>query len=142
LPVDRHGKTRLAPSSGAPSVGHGAPTTIAGSILLAEDNEVNREVALALLESLGCSVDVAADGLEALAALDRKGFDLILMDCQMPRMDGFEATARIRASESRSSRRPIPIVALTANAMAETGRDASARGCPTTSASRSAPRSS
>jgi len=89
-----------------------------GNILLAEDNEVNREVALALLESLGCTADVACDGREVLAAIERKRYDLVLMDCQMPRMDGFEATASIRAREAALAvRRPLPIVALTANAM-------------------------
>jgi CheY-like chemotaxis protein/HPt (histidine-containing phosphotransfer) domain-containing protein len=87
-------------------------------ILLAEDNPVNQEVQTCMLENLGCRVDVAADGQDALAALDRGTYDLILMDCQMPVMDGFTATAEIRRREQATPGRPRQvIVALTANAM-------------------------
>lgn len=91
-----------------------------GHVLVAEDNEVNREVARATLESFGLQVSVADDGLEVLKAVAAKNFDLILMDCQMPHLDGIEATERIRASEKAGEgevRRRLPIVAVTANAI-------------------------
>src|SRR5688500_9621764 len=86
-----------------------------GRILLAEDQPVNQRVAQAMLEQLGCRVDIAADGRCAVQACTEKDYDLILMDCQMPEMDGFEATRAIRALEKF---RNIPISALTANTMA------------------------
>ncbi|WP_313651210.1 response regulator [Pseudomonas soli] len=85
-------------------------------ILLVEDNPVNQLVAKGMLGKLGCQVQVAAHGQEALDYLERDSFDLVLMDCNMPVMDGYEASRRIR----QSSRWPeLPIVALTANAMPE-----------------------
>jgi signal transduction histidine kinase/DNA-binding response OmpR family regulator len=88
-------------------------------ILLAEDNPVNQEVALGMLENLGCTAELAASGLEAVEAALRAGFDLILMDCQMPGMDGYEATQRIREHEQAAGgkKEPTPIIALTAHAM-------------------------
>jgi CheY-like chemotaxis protein len=71
-------------------------------VLLAEDNEVNRTIVLAWLDRLGCSADCAKNGREALALLHTKQFDLILMDCQMPEMDGFAATAEIRRRSAQS----------------------------------------
>ena len=85
-------------------------------ILLAEDNQVNQKVALRMLERLGCSADVAANGLEVLEALERVRYDVILMDVQMPEMDGLEATRQIGA-RYEASERPW-IIAMTANAMA------------------------
>ena len=89
------------------------------SVLLAEDNPVNQEVALSMLETLGCRVEIASNGREALEAVSRTGFDLILMDCQMPEMDGYQATEAIRESERTpgEEKERIPIVALTAHAM-------------------------
>ncbi len=87
-----------------------------GRILLVEDNPVNQLVAKGMLGKLGCEVSVAAHGAEALDQLEHSEFDLVLMDCNMPVMDGYEASRQIR----RSGRWPqLPIVALTANAMSE-----------------------
>lgn len=85
-------------------------------ILLAEDNIVNQRVATRMLEKRGHQVVVAWNGNEALQALDREAFDLVLMDVQMPEMDGFEATMAIRAKEKTAGGR-IPIIAMTAHAM-------------------------
>jgi len=85
-------------------------------ILLAEDNLVNQKLAIRLLQKRGHSVVTASNGKEALAALERERFDLVLMDVQMPEMNGFEATALIREKERTTGRR-MPIVALTAHAM-------------------------
>ncbi|MEM7350925.1 MAG: ATP-binding protein [Acidobacteriota bacterium] len=85
-------------------------------ILLVEDNEVNRIVALQTLESLGIRADASADGSEALKQLELQDYDLVLMDCEMPIVDGFEATQMIRRRET--GRRHTPIVAMTAHAMA------------------------
>ncbi|MGZ3183504.1 MAG: response regulator [Telluria sp.] len=87
-------------------------------VLLAEDNPVNVEVATAMLDSLGFAVQCAANGQEALGAVDGGEVDLVLMDCQMPVMDGFAATAEIRRQEQQHGRgRKLPIVAITANAL-------------------------
>jgi PAS domain S-box-containing protein len=85
-------------------------------VLLAEDNSVNARLARHLLEKAGCSVDVAGNGLEVIDLTRRIRFDLVLMDCHMPEMDGLEATRAIRSAEEG---RRIPIVALTASALAE-----------------------
>ena len=87
-------------------------------ILLVEDNQVNQEVALHMLESLSCQARLASDGIEALTLLDGEHFDAVLMDCQMPRMDGYEATRTIRRLETEhGGTAHIPVIALTANAM-------------------------
>lgn len=85
--------------------------------MLVEDNEVNMEVSRSILAREGCQVTAAANGLKALEAFDTGEFDMIFMDCHMPEMDGFEATAAIRERES-GTRRHTPIIALTANAIA------------------------
>jgi len=85
-------------------------------VLLVEDNEVNQRVAARMLERTGCAVDIAADGLQALAALERTPYRLVFMDCQMPRMDGYEAVRRLRRAEQQSGAH-VPVIALTANAM-------------------------
>jgi CheY-like chemotaxis protein len=89
-------------------------------ILLAEDNEINQMMAREMLQIMGCEVAIASNGREALALLDTQLFDLVLMDCQMPLMDGFEATRQIRSRTwERRGGGEIPIVALTANVMKE-----------------------
>ena len=86
-------------------------------ILLAEDNATNQQVALGILRKLGLQADAVANGAEAIAALESIAYDLVLMDVQMPKMDGLEATARIRDPQSAVRNHSIPIVAMTAHAM-------------------------
>jgi len=83
---------------------------------LAEDNRVNQKIALRMLQALGAAATLAEDGFQVLKALEQGPFDLILMDCQMPGMDGFAATMRIRERERQLGGR-IPIIAMTANAL-------------------------
>jgi CheY-like chemotaxis protein len=86
-------------------------------VLLAEDNPVNRMLATEMLALLGCDVTHAENGSEALAALERGGIEVVLMDCQMPVMDGLTATREWRAREAQRSNAAVRIVALTANAL-------------------------
>ena len=86
-------------------------------VLLAEDNIVNQKVAMKMLETLGCSVDVANDGIEALEMWESSRYELVFMDVHMPGMDGMETTGRMREIESGCGRRRTPIIAMTANAM-------------------------
>ena len=108
--LDRHAEAPPAPVTGG-LLGE-APAAASRKILVAEDNLVNQMVAVRLLERQGHQVAVAANGREAVAAVEREGFDLVLMDVQMPEMDGFEATAAIRHAETGTGRH-LPIFALT-----------------------------
>jgi signal transduction histidine kinase/DNA-binding response OmpR family regulator len=117
---------RIVRVLGAPSSGTGSASLATHralrdgkrklNILLAEDNVINRTIAVRLLEKHLHRVTVTTNGSEALAALDRENFDVVLMDVQMPEMDGFEATSAIRARE-QSTGMHVPIIALTAHAM-------------------------
>jgi two-component system, sensor histidine kinase and response regulator len=100
------------PSGAASDAGAAGPR-----ILLVEDNPVNREVAVAMLESLGCAVEAAENGWLAIEAMNTTVYDAVFMDCQMPIMDGMTATGEIRRREQSSGAGRVPVIALTANAM-------------------------
>ncbi len=89
------------------------------SILLVEDNEVNRQIAIELLETVGLQVSVACNGQEAIEAISQASFSLVLMDIQMPVMDGLQASRKIREQEQVSGSNRLPIVAMTAHVMSE-----------------------
>jgi two-component system, sensor histidine kinase and response regulator len=98
----------------------GSRTSLGLRVLLVDDNSINQVVGVAMLTGLGCAVDVAKNGQEAVAMAGRARYDAILMDCQMPEMDGFEATAAIRArqpGDGTGTPATTPIIALTANAI-------------------------
>jgi signal transduction histidine kinase/DNA-binding response OmpR family regulator len=86
-------------------------------VLVADDNAVNQKVATHMLRKLGADAHSVANGIEALEALRTRDFDVVLMDCQMPEMDGYEATRQLRNSEATHKNRDIPVIALTANAL-------------------------
>jgi PAS domain S-box-containing protein len=111
--VTRHSVREAAGQSAAPILNR-----FAGSVLLVEDNPVNQKLARIMLGHLGVSVTLAENGQQALELLAAQPFDLVFMDCQMPIMDGYEATAAIRARESREALPHLPVIAMTANAMA------------------------
>jgi PAS domain S-box-containing protein len=106
----------VSPSPHRPMQEERTPAKPHGVVLLAEDNAVNQEVTLGMLEVLGCPATAVENGRRAIDLLANQPFSVILMDCQMPEMDGFEATRAIRRQEQGSGRR-IPIVALTAHAL-------------------------
>ena len=87
-------------------------------VLVVEDNLTNQAVALGILKKFGINADLAVNGKEAISPLEQRSYDLVLMDCQMPVLDGYEATRRIRDPKSRVKNHDIPVIAMTANAMA------------------------
>ena len=93
------------------------PAGSRGTVLIVEDHAINQEVAKGIVAKLGYGSDVAGNGIEALEALERRSYDAVLMDCHMPEMDGFEATAEIRRREAGGSH--VPIIAMTAGALVE-----------------------
>ncbi len=103
-------------TAGGAAAARSAPKTTGSRVLVAEDSPTNQMLAVRILEELGCTVDLADNGHEAVTLASSRRYDLILMDCQMPDMDGFQAAAAIRRRENGSSSR-VPIVALTANAI-------------------------
>jgi signal transduction histidine kinase/DNA-binding response OmpR family regulator len=111
-----------SPAAAPPPATHATTLPPGVRVLLADDNGVNQMVAKQLLKRCGALVHCVANGLEALQALRDAEFDLVLMDCQMPEMDGYEATRRLRQSTDSGRNRDIPVIALTANALA-TDRD-------------------
>jgi signal transduction histidine kinase/DNA-binding response OmpR family regulator len=108
--------TAPSPLVSAPQYGAEASSAAHARVLVVEDNLVNQRVAGRMLEKMGCQITVTAHGREALAALAHGHYDVVLMDCQMPVMDGFEATAAIRLGELQTGRH-LPIIAMTANAL-------------------------
>jgi len=116
--VDEKHNAALSEAARRPSAANGAYRWL---VLVADDNRVNQKLASWLLQQLGCEVEVARSGAEALELWGQRPYDLVLMDCEMPEMDGFEATALIRNEGGRG--REIPIVATTAhNGTAERDR--------------------
>jgi PAS domain S-box-containing protein len=129
----------VAVAVGAPACAEfddgGGPVTIEQNqdqfnarVLVAEDNTINIEVARAYLHDFGCQVMVAENGRKAVAMIENQGFDVVLMDCQMPDMDGLTATRKIREYEQRVGLPRIPIIAVTANAFEEDRRRCLAAG--------------
>jgi two-component system sensor histidine kinase/response regulator len=107
-----------ASAAAAAAVGPRSTTAAPGRVLVVEDNAINQRVAQRMLQSCGLQVLLATDGAKALDVLAASPVDVVLMDCQMPVMDGYTATTEIRRREAGAARR-VPIVALTANAMGD-----------------------
>ena len=108
-----------APSAPKPAATVIGPSEIASGlrILLAEDNPVNQMVGVKQLKKLGCVVDVVKNGLEAVEAWQKGKYQAILMDCEMPELDGYEAARKIRELETAQNLSPVRIIAMTAHAM-------------------------
>jgi signal transduction histidine kinase/AmiR/NasT family two-component response regulator len=107
----------LAPAPAAPPAGGGKSKLSGLHILLVEDNKINQIVGVMQLKKLGCTVDLAGNGREAIEVWQRNKYDLILLDCQMPVMDGYDACRRIRARELADGLPPARIIAMTASVM-------------------------
>ncbi|MEM6709867.1 MAG: response regulator, partial [Pseudomonadota bacterium] len=116
-PAENPGAARTPAGTGAAGIGDSA-TAFTGTVLLVDDNHINRMVARKMLERKGLEVIEAADGIEAVEASRAQRYDLVFMDVSMPELDGPEATARIREMEHAEQRPPMPVIALTAHAMA------------------------
>jgi signal transduction histidine kinase/CheY-like chemotaxis protein len=108
---------RMASAAAAPSAADDVDRLARVRILVAEDNPVNRELVHHMLAPLGAITLMATNGLEALDVLAREPVDIVLMDCQMPELDGYHATTRLRELEAREGRTRMPVIALTANAL-------------------------
>jgi CheY-like chemotaxis protein len=111
-------RVSAATSASAPSRAAAVGLKPGVRVLVADDNAVNRKVVTHLLRKLGAEVHSAMNGVEALQMLRGRDFDVVLMDCQMPEMDGYEATRQLRNFEVSQRNRHIPVIALTANALA------------------------
>jgi CheY-like chemotaxis protein len=101
-----------------PETANAAERQLRGHVLLVEDHPVNQQVARRLLERLGLKVETAGHGAEALDRIKQNRYDLVLMDCQMPVLDGYSATRRLREQEQRDTIPRLPVIAMTAHAMA------------------------
>jgi signal transduction histidine kinase/ActR/RegA family two-component response regulator len=120
MPADEVSTPRPAPADVSPTdASTETPASRHASVLLVEDNLVNQRLAVALLERAGYRVTLAENGLQALEVFVRSSFDLVLMDLQMPVMDGLEATRRMREHERHTGAGPVPIIAMTASARSE-----------------------
>ncbi len=115
LPEERHAAAKIA-AQPVPAAHRPASASLI-RVLVAEDNSVNQMVAVRLLERLGCRVDVAGNGAEAVQMATRLPYSLVFMDCHMPEMDGFEAALEIRRRENELHLKPTPIIALTASVL-------------------------
>ncbi|MES9943571.1 MAG: ATP-binding protein [Candidatus Thiodiazotropha sp.] len=119
--LDKQGKSVSQPTGSERAEDREATiqhTRLAGRVLVVEDNPVNQAVVKKMLEKAGLSPITANDGVEAMDAMHQEQFDVVLMDCQMPRMDGYEATEAIRDRETTQGLMRTPVIAMTANAMA------------------------
>jgi CheY-like chemotaxis protein len=128
VPIDLAPPMSAAPPEPKPSESDAAVLLAGKQVLLVEDNLVNQKVACGMLRRFGVTTSTAENGAEALQMLQDRRYDLVLMDVQMPVMDGYEATARLRQAETAGGLSPTPVIALTANALSEDRQAALAAG--------------